>query len=246
MIDFIQKNHIRIAFLMPIVTVLSLGTISTIGCDDNIAAITTSRTQVEKLARPGIAEGLIISDTAFAAWHAATPAQETGTVALAEIAKTLGAINQALGQTAAYSALRVDSTARAFLPDVMRINTAIASGYANQVVNFDSGYTTLSTGGTAASGVGGTAQGAYGGGIARPVAGRLPEDDVIDITLLVLTDINRAGTGASGFNSDSIPYKPELNAITNDDTNAGIGHHFLMGEDAAEAASVFPFLSEPN
>lgn len=239
MFDFIQKHYIRIAFLMPVVTALTLAATSIIGCDNGSSPLlSSSLTIVDSLARPAIAEGLVISDTGFAAWNAATPSAETATTAaILEESKSLQAIHNALGLNGALSQARIDSVVAAFIPDVMRINTAIASGYVNQVVTFEST---------------GNLGGAYTGGIARPVSGRRLEDDAIDITLTVLTDIPTGGAlGTASFNSDSVPYRPDLPGLWNngpgDTANLRVGHHLLFNQTSSGAVNAsFPYLAMPN
>jgi hypothetical protein len=119
--------------------------------------------QIERLARPGINEGLIVSNDALNALNSVGPDFEAAALAgrqpaakiagpiVAEAAKTLMAIGN--------DDQRTQALLTAFLPDVMRIDTTAPSGY-------------------------GLALNAKG----SPIRGRLLDDDVIDTTLSVLTN----------------------------------------------------------
>jgi hypothetical protein len=120
-------------------------------------------TQVERLARPGINEGLIVSNDFLNTLNAVGPDFEAAALAgdpvaskaaapvVGEAIQTLKAIGNDEG--------RAQALIGAFLPDVMRIDTTAESGY-------------------------GKALNAKG----SPIRGRLLKDDVIDTTLSVLTN----------------------------------------------------------
>jgi len=119
--------------------------------------------QVERLARPAINEGLVVTNDFLNALNSVSPDFEAAALAgqqpaaniagpiVAEAKQTL----LALGNSDA----RANALLGAFLPDVMRIDTTGPSGYANAL----------------------NAKGS-------PIRGRLIEDDVVDITLSVLTN----------------------------------------------------------
>lgn len=119
--------------------------------------------QVERLARPGINEGLIVQNDFLNALNSVGPDFEAAALAgqkqaaqvagpiIADASKTL----QAIGNDAE----RTQTLLTAFLPDVMRIDTTGESGYGNALNSKGS-----------------------------PIRGRLIEDDVIDTTLSVLTN----------------------------------------------------------
>jgi hypothetical protein len=110
--------------------------------------------QVERLGRPGINEGLIVTNDFLNAFNSIPPTADLSSAAApvgAEAKKTL----KALGN----DDKRADVLLGAFLPDVMRIDTTVVSGYANAL----------------------NAKGS-------PIAGRMLKDDVIDTTLQVLTN----------------------------------------------------------
>ncbi|MEW5857120.1 MAG: DUF4331 domain-containing protein [Cyanobacteriota bacterium] len=112
--------------------------------------------QFERLARPAINEGLIVTNDFLTAFNSIPPTLDLSDAAApvrAEAVATLNAVDLADGND------NVDplAIAGAFLPDVMRIDTTVPSGYANAL----------------------NAKGS-------PIAGRKLGDDVIDITLSVL------------------------------------------------------------
>ena len=120
-------------------------------------------TQVERLARPAINEGLVVANDNLNALNSVGPDFEAAALAgqqpaatqaapiIADVKRTL----KGLGNNDA----RVNALLGAFLPDVMRIDTTVPSGYG----------TTLNTKGS-------------------PISGRKLTDDVMDTTLSVLTN----------------------------------------------------------
>lgn len=145
--------------------------------------------QVERLARPGINEGLVVTNDFLNAFNSIPPTADLSKGAapvVAEARKTL----KALGN----NDQRADALLAAFLPDVMRIDTNVPSGYANAL----------------------NANGS-------PVAGRKLMDDVIDITLTVLTN--------SAVTTDNVSYAGTPG-------NPAQGHQPLVPQ--------FPYLALPN
>jgi hypothetical protein len=110
--------------------------------------------QFERLARPVVNEGLIVTNDFLNAFNTIPPSADLSNAAAPvreEAKKTLLAFGN--------ENKRAQALLRAFLPDVMRIDTTIPSGYANAF----------------------NAQGS-------PIAGRKLDDDVMDTTLSVLTN----------------------------------------------------------
>ncbi|MDJ0705295.1 MAG: DUF4331 domain-containing protein [Leptolyngbyaceae cyanobacterium MO_188.B28] len=154
--------------------------------------------QVERLARPAINEGLIITNDFLNALNSVGPDFEAAALAgrnpaakiagpiVGEAKRTLMAIGN--------SSERADALLGAFLPDVMRIDVSGPSGYANDL----------------------NAKGS-------PVRGRMLKDDVIDITLSVLTD--------GAITSDNVSYE-------------GVEDNPSQGHDPLEES--FPYLALPN
>ncbi|PSB03438.1 DUF4331 domain-containing protein [Merismopedia glauca] len=142
--------------------------------------------QVERLARPGINEGLIVSNDFLNALNSVDPAFEADALAGKEPAATTAAPifgeAQATLKALGNDEKRVGELVGAFLPDVMRIDTSQPSGY-------------------------GKALNAKG----SPVRGRLIKDDVIDTTLTVLTNgavksdnVSYEGPNAGGSGHQSL------------------------------------------
>ncbi len=119
--------------------------------------------QVERLGRPGINEGLIITNDFLNAFNSISPNQDLSKDAApvrAEAKNTLLAFGN--------SSERADVLLNALLPDVMRIDTTIRSGYVSAV----------------------NAKGA-------PIGGRMLLDDTIDQTLSLLTNGKITSDGVS-------------------------------------------------
>jgi hypothetical protein len=139
--------------------------------------------QVERLGRPGINEGLVITNDFLNAFNSIPPSQDLSNAAApvrAEAKKSLLALGN--------SDQRANVLLGAFLPDVMRIDTTIKSGYVNAV-----------------------------NGKGSPIAGRLLLDDTIDQTLSVLTNgaikadnVSYNGTGPSQGHQPLVPQFPYL------------------------------------
>jgi hypothetical protein len=154
--------------------------------------------QVERLARPAINEGLILTNDLLNALNSVGPDFEAsalrGEQPAAKIAAPIvGEATQTL-KALGNSDERATALIGAFLPDVMRIDTTQPSGYGNA----------LNTKGS-------------------PIRGRKLEDDVVDITLSVLTNGKVAG--------DNVSYKGASG-------NIGQGHKLLE--------PTFPYLALPN
>ncbi len=154
--------------------------------------------QVERLGRPGINEALLTTNDLLNTLNSVTPEFEAAALAgkqpaagaaapiIAEASRTL----KGLGN----DDTRVNALLGAFLPDVMRIDTTVPTGFGS-VLN---------------------AKGS-------PIGGRLLKDDVVDITLSVLT--NGAVTG------DNVSYEGTPG-------NPAQGHDPLIAD--------FPYLAPAN
>ncbi|MBW4632529.1 MAG: DUF4331 domain-containing protein [Iphinoe sp. HA4291-MV1] len=145
--------------------------------------------QFERLGRPGINEGLVVTNDFLNAFNSIPPTADLSPAAApvgAEAKKTLIALGN--------DDNRANALLGAFLPDVMRIDTTVASGYANAL----------------------NAKGS-------PIAGRKLTDDVIDITLSVLTNGN--------VTTDNVSYEGTPD-------NPAQGHQPIQPQ--------FPYLALPN
>lgn len=135
--------------------------------------------QVERLARPAINEGLIISNNFLNAFNSIPPSADLSEAAApvrAEAASVIEAADQIDGK----DDLTVDAVTTAFLPDVMRIDTRVDIGPGKDAYNADiSGDKGMLTG------------------------GRKIEDDVIDITLSFLVAADPTGAAVK----DNVSYE---------------------------------------
>lgn len=117
--------------------------------------------QVERLGRPAINEGLVVTNDFLNAFNSITPAQDLSDAAApvrAEVVQTLKALDSADG----VANVDPNAIATAFLPDVMRIDTSLPTSVATAAYN-----RALNT-------------------LGAPIGGRKLEDDVIDITASIL------------------------------------------------------------
>jgi hypothetical protein len=119
--------------------------------------------QVERLGRPAINEGLIITNDFLNAFNSIQPNLDLSDAAAAvraEAVATIDAVDLADGA----NNVDTNAIATAFLPDVMRIDTALASPLGTAAYRGGDGLNTLGA----------------------PISGRKLEDDVMDLTLTVL------------------------------------------------------------
>ncbi|NJL87615.1 MAG: DUF4331 domain-containing protein [Leptolyngbyaceae cyanobacterium SM1_1_3] len=191
-------------------------TISVLGDDVDAAAFTKSAAakddddegdegpsnggyiQVERLARPAINEGLLFTNALLNALNSVGPDFEAaalkGQQPAARIAAPIIAEASRTLMAIGNDQTRTNALLGAFLPDVMRIDTTGPSGYANAL----------------------NAKGS-------PIRGRMLTDDVVDITLSVLTN--------GAIATDNVSY-------------AGTPGNPSQGHDPLEAS--FPYLALPN
>lgn len=122
-------------------------------------------TQVERLARPVINEGLILTNDFLNAFNAISPDQDLSAAA-APVRAEAKAVLKALPVLPAgfNSDARADTLLRAFLPDVMRIDTTQVSNYSPTIPAI-----CLNA-------------------LGSPICGRKITDDVFDLTIGVLTN----------------------------------------------------------
>lgn len=127
----------------------------------SVAGPNNKFTQVERLARPAINEGLVVTNDFLNALNSVGPDFEAAALAGRQPAANIAGpiVGEAKQTLLAFGnpEARADALLGAFLPDVMRIDTTGPSGYANAL----------------------NAKGS-------PIRGRLIKDDVIDITLSVV------------------------------------------------------------
>ncbi len=153
--------------------------------------------QIERLARPAVNEGLVLTHEYNNILNAVGPDFEAAVLkgdkaageAAAPIIGEVSTVLKLLGN----DEKRVGALLGAFLPDVMRIDTTGPSGYANALNKLGS-----------------------------PIRGRLIKDDVIDITLQVLSN--------GAVKGDNVSYDGP--------NSGGYGHKPVMAD--------FPYLADPN
>lgn len=155
-------------------------------------------TQFEQLARPVINEGLVRTNALLNAYNSVGPDFVAAALAGQQPAASIAApiVTEAKQTLLALgnNDARANALLGAFLPDVMRIDTTGPSGYGNAL----------------------NAKGS-------PIRGRLPKDDIVDITLSVLTN--------GAIASDNVSYEGTPG-------NPSQGHQPL--------APAFPYLALPN
>lgn len=201
----------------------------------------TQFTQVEEFARPGINEGLFITNDFLNAFNSILPSQEAG--ALASNAALAGeAVNTlTLLATAGNDAERVNDEVAAFIPDVQRIDTTIVSpvgtpAYANGAAVVENGVILNAPSGTIA---------ARTVPVFMPRAGRKLEDDVIDVTLTVLS--NGAVTTDNINYNDPDPAAAQHQKLNGQATGAvSEGDTTGLNGNNEGSAATFPYLAPPN
>lgn len=153
--------------------------------------------QIDRLARPAVNEGLVITNDYLNTLNAVGPDFEAkvlkgdkdAAAAAAPIVAEISTVLKLLGN----DQNRINALLGAFLPDVMRIDVTGPSGYANALNKLGS-----------------------------PIRGRMLKDDVIDITLQVLSN--------GAVKGDNVSYEGP---------NAGGTRHKPLLSD-------FPYLGDPN
>lgn len=226
------------SFIFGMVAAVSLLWLSS--CGSSSDAVLSYR-QIERLARPGINEALVLSSAKHAAFNSIAPTLDLSSDATvasvrADVVAVLTAIKAYADANVTTQASTVNNTAGGFLPDVMRINTA-------------NNFTPTSVTTTATN----SFPGAYGSDFAgtaptspdvdrtdplRLTGGRMITDDVIDVTYTYLL----AGLAAQIV--DGVSYCGQ--------NTTSQGHHPLTGwlttypcTTVRQAAS-FPYLAAPN
>ena len=149
-------------------------------------AASTEFQQVERLGRPAINEGLIITNDLLNTWNSVGPSVEADFLAgksqaAKPIADEATVVLKALGNSDA----EVGGLFKALLPDVMRIDTTKTSGYAGSAPGkLDNVTKDL-----------------------RPVGGRMLKDDVIDVTLILAVPKGAPNEAAiANLESDNVSY----------------------------------------
>jgi hypothetical protein len=184
--------------------------------------------QIERLGRPAINEGLVLSNAKLNAFNSIGPASDLSPAAqpvLAEAGAVLTAAGN-YGRSLGLPAPQVGDVVAGFLPDVMRIDTRLKLAPATPAYNSDFVIVQGTTAGAMLTG------------------GRKIEDDVMDVTLSYLI----AGDPSGRSIKDGVSYSGGTSC-----TNAGQGtnvanpgHKCLTGQSSRSGAAYFPFLASPN
>lgn len=149
------------------------------------AAAGSAYVQIERLARPAINEGLIRDPALLNAWNSVGPDKDMTDAGAPIRTNAVGTLT-ALGNDQA----QIDAIVAQFLPDVMRIDTTITSGYVSPAGADPNAFTNLSA----------TKK--------IPIGGRMIKDDVMDATLAVLVPNGApAATRIDGLESDGVAYE---------------------------------------
>jgi Domain of unknown function (DUF4331) len=222
-----------------VLSVLASAAILASGCGTSVNLIqpvppanaqVTTVTQVEFLARPGIAEALLFENDLLNAYNSVTPRfqkaalddpnSEAGQAAAPIFAQAIAVLTilEDLQAVDPPGSLTVNQIVGAFLPDVMRIDTTLDFKPLNNGTENQS-YGTFNSDGTTISG------------------GRKLTDDVVNTTLSVLTD--------GAVTSDGVPYYRPTNPDPGFD-NEAIGHSPLQDEVIQFGDSTFPYLAAPQ
>ncbi len=189
-----MKNRNNRFVSLSVLTLMGLAWLMT-GCTGSgtPAPIVTSYTQVERLARPALNEGLVLTNSNLNLWNSVAPSVDLSADAAnlrTEVVGTLNAIRSyATGQGLAPAPLA--QVVSGFLPDTMRIDTT---------KNFPGASATLTT-------IGGGM--AYAGCVSATQAilcgGRKLRDNVVQITINYLANSTNAGLAG-------VPYDPGTQA----------------------------------
>jgi len=189
--------------------------------------------QVERLARPAINEGLVITNDYLNAYNSIAPSVDLTDAASAVVAEA-AAVLTAVKTFGGGGAPTVANVAGGFIPDVMRIDTTLSLS----------------------PGVPGASTTAYNqfvnDNVTKPiilVGGRKLNDDVINITLGYLFATNPSDTlTTEGYNDHVTYYGGVANcgAAGTGANNGNPGHKCLDSQGTLYGAAQFPFLAAAN
>ncbi len=211
------------------------------GCDDiasraGSANVNAAGTQIERLARPAINEGLVLSNSNLNAFNSIPPSLDLRSdipavaAVLTEASAVLTVVNN-LGTNAGLTPPAVSAVVSQFLPDVMRISVNDADYGTLHSLNANSDRTSNSKQNEVAY----TACVSLTSGAPLLCGGRKIRDDVIDITLSYL-----AGGAAQAAPSTGTPTNVPTYAVSD-----AISYSTTHTASAPLLAS-FPFLAVPQ
>lgn len=181
--------------------------------------------QVERLARPAINEGLILTNAYLEAFNSISPDLDLSDAAApvrAEAVAVLGLLNSFSANLGITTAPSPGVVAGGFLPDVMRIDTSV--DMTPQTTAYNADFVLVD-------------------GNPMLTGGRKIEDDVMDITLSYLL----AGDPSGGSIGDGVTYAGAAgaNCQPNDSLPNQPGHRCLVGQTTRKGSARFPFLAIP-
>jgi len=220
-----------------IATCVVLATLASCNQDTGSSSKGVSYVQIERLGRPAINEGLVLSNANLNAFNSITPASDLNSsipavsAVLTEAAAVLGVVNS-LGSNAGLAPPAVNDVVSQFLPDILRISVDDAHYGTLHDLNPNANRTSNSVQNEVAY----TACVSLTSGAPLLCGGRKIRDDVIDITLSYLANgaASAAPNGAAGTNNPTaVPTYPVSDAINYTTTHS------------APLLSSFPFLAAP-
>ncbi len=187
--------------------------------------------QIERLGRPAINEGLVISNDNLKAFNSIPPSLD-GSPAAKPVRDEAVAVLTAVynyGISKGLAPPTVTNVATGFLPDVLRIDTTNKINIGTWAYNGD--FTVVS-----------------GSSAVMLTGGRKLEDDVMDITLsYLLTNTAACGPSSACTIKDGVSYAGGTSNCTAIGTNpANPGHKCLYGQSTRNSSATFPFLADPN
>lgn len=213
-------------------------------------SLAPSYMQIERLGRPAINEGLLLSNDYLNAFNGIPPSADLSAAAtpvLTEAGTVLGVINT-FGTANSLPAPAVADVVGGFLPDVMRIDTSLsipAAGAAHDVATANAQQAYLHA--------------AAAGSVVFLVGGRKITDNVVNITLGYL--FAGAGNAADSYSGGQKAWDNGTNyygtgitacsgagsiAAGSSTNPSAPGHHCLNGQTAPYGAATFPFLAAAN
>lgn len=195
--------------------------------------MTTTYRQIERLGRPAINEGLVITNDYLNAFNSIDPKLDLSPAAAPVVAEAGVVLTKVrdYGISQGKNPPAVGDVVAGFLPDVMRIDTSKSVLVGQWAYNSDAVIVSGTTGGVMLTG------------------GRKIEDDVIDVTLSYLITKNAAcGPTTPCDIRDEVSYAggTDCTSAGQGTNSAAPGHKCLAGQIVRNGNAVFPFLGKPN
>jgi hypothetical protein len=214
----------------------------------NTATTTKSLVQIERLARPAVNEGLVLTNASLNAYNSIPPNVDLLYASVPAVGIVIGEVQTVLGLIKTFAGTNAPAfatVAGGFVPDVMRINTEASIPPGSFAYNGDSGL--------------------VGGSIPILTGGRKLEDGVMNITLSYLFTGNPGSNVPATFNttavnpatsySDKLTYDQGSTCTQSSTANGPTivsgssqapGHYCLFGQTARYGTASFPYLARPS